>query len=195
MTIGTNLGRAGSPLPAAYPHNDCGAHGVTRPTHVPISNGNWYAMSGTAPRRSVRRPAARNRHTNFLRRSNSPAPIRCPRSLPPGGTRGSTAGQRPATTGAVFRARAENTGAPKRSKRSGWIHTLDAGREAGVLPNFGIRLQFILVRAGRTKACLGEMLEQKRTPAKDRSAPRKAFVSTRHRWYRPARQSAPDCKG
>jgi|ERR1017187_4114863 hypothetical protein len=30
---GTNLGRAGSPLPAARPHNVCGAHGVTRPTH------------------------------------------------------------------------------------------------------------------------------------------------------------------
>ena len=35
-TIGTNLGRAGSPLPAARPDNDCGAHGVTRPTNVPI---------------------------------------------------------------------------------------------------------------------------------------------------------------
>jgi hypothetical protein len=42
MTTGTNLGRAGSPLPAARPHNDCGAHGVTRPTHVPIPTGNWY---------------------------------------------------------------------------------------------------------------------------------------------------------
>src|ERR1039458_1238942 len=38
-TIGTNLGRAGSPLLAARPHNDCGAHGVTRPTHVPIPTG------------------------------------------------------------------------------------------------------------------------------------------------------------
>ncbi|MGD0207703.1 MAG: hypothetical protein ABSC89_08885 [Verrucomicrobiota bacterium] len=42
MTTGTNLGRAGSPLPAARPHNDCGADGVARPTHVPIPTGNWY---------------------------------------------------------------------------------------------------------------------------------------------------------
>ena len=42
MKTGTNLGRAGSPLPAARPHNDCGAHGVTRPTNVPIPTGNWY---------------------------------------------------------------------------------------------------------------------------------------------------------
>jgi len=42
MTTGTNLGRAGSPLPAVRPHNDCGAHGVTRPTNVPIPTGNWY---------------------------------------------------------------------------------------------------------------------------------------------------------
>jgi hypothetical protein len=69
MTTGTNLGRAGSPsafaarqsaaparrwLPAARPHNDCGAHGlsrrskakaeVTRPAHVPIPTGNWYYL-------------------------------------------------------------------------------------------------------------------------------------------------------
>ena len=36
------MGRAGSPLPAARPYNGCGAHGVTRPTHVPISAGKWY---------------------------------------------------------------------------------------------------------------------------------------------------------
>ena len=41
-TIGTNLGRAGSPLPAARPDNDCGAHGVTRPTNVPIIIGERY---------------------------------------------------------------------------------------------------------------------------------------------------------
>jgi hypothetical protein len=41
MTTGTNLGRAGS-LPTARPHNDGGAHGVTRPTHVPIPTGKWY---------------------------------------------------------------------------------------------------------------------------------------------------------
>jgi len=59
MTIGTSLVRAGSllaihrsPLPAARPHNNCGAHGlsrrskvkaeVARPTHVPIIIGKWY---------------------------------------------------------------------------------------------------------------------------------------------------------
>ncbi|MGA2180578.1 MAG: hypothetical protein ABSH15_13460 [Verrucomicrobiota bacterium] len=42
MTTGTSLGRADSPLPAVRPHNDCGAHGVTRPTNVPIVSGNWY---------------------------------------------------------------------------------------------------------------------------------------------------------
>ena len=30
--VGTNLGRAGSPLPAARPHENSGAHRVTRPT-------------------------------------------------------------------------------------------------------------------------------------------------------------------
>ncbi len=44
MTTLTNFGRAGSPLPAAHPHNDGGAHGVTRPTHVPIPAGNWFTM-------------------------------------------------------------------------------------------------------------------------------------------------------
>jgi hypothetical protein len=49
MTTGTNLGRAGSPLPAALPHNDCGTHGVTRPTHVPIPTGNWYKIPTFSP--------------------------------------------------------------------------------------------------------------------------------------------------
>ena len=66
MTTGTNLGRAGSllsihrsPLPAVRPHNDCGAHGVTRPTNVPIPTGNWYnPASVLAGRRAVvSRPA------------------------------------------------------------------------------------------------------------------------------------------
>ena len=37
----TVLGRAGSPLPAVRPHNDGGAHGVTRPTQnrVPLEIG------------------------------------------------------------------------------------------------------------------------------------------------------------
>jgi len=42
MTTGTNLGRAGSllaihrsPLPAAHQPDNCGAHGVTRPTNAP----------------------------------------------------------------------------------------------------------------------------------------------------------------
>jgi hypothetical protein len=52
MTTGTNLGRASNPLPAARPHNDCSAHGlsrhnhataeVTRPTIVPIPSENEY---------------------------------------------------------------------------------------------------------------------------------------------------------
>ena len=49
MTTRTNLGRAGSllaiyrsPLPAARSFANRGAHGVTRPTNVPISTGNWY---------------------------------------------------------------------------------------------------------------------------------------------------------
>jgi hypothetical protein len=45
MKTGTNPGRAGSPLPAAHPHNNCGAHGVARPANVPITTGNWYHMS------------------------------------------------------------------------------------------------------------------------------------------------------
>ncbi|MGD0261696.1 MAG: hypothetical protein ABSD29_18040 [Verrucomicrobiota bacterium] len=45
MKTGTNLGRAGSPLPAARPHDVCGAHGVTRPANVPTYNGNWYYVS------------------------------------------------------------------------------------------------------------------------------------------------------
>jgi hypothetical protein len=56
MTTGTNLGRAGSPLPAARPFANHGAHGlsrhshataeVTRRTTAPISAGNWYNMDG-----------------------------------------------------------------------------------------------------------------------------------------------------
>jgi len=44
VTTGTHFGRAGSPLHAARPHNDSGAHGVTRPTNVPISAGNCIAF-------------------------------------------------------------------------------------------------------------------------------------------------------
>ena len=44
MTTGTNLGRAGSPLPAARPFANHGAHGVTRPTNAPISTASWYNM-------------------------------------------------------------------------------------------------------------------------------------------------------
>jgi hypothetical protein len=39
MAIETTLGRAGSPLPAAHPFANCGAHGVTRPTHLLILTG------------------------------------------------------------------------------------------------------------------------------------------------------------
>src|ERR1017187_6391589 len=39
-------GRAGSPLPAARPNAIHGAHGVTRPTNVPIPFGKWYHLFG-----------------------------------------------------------------------------------------------------------------------------------------------------
>jgi hypothetical protein len=42
MTTGGSAGRAGSPLPADRPQNDCGTHGVTRPTHMPTSSRNWH---------------------------------------------------------------------------------------------------------------------------------------------------------
>jgi hypothetical protein len=39
MAVETNLGRAGSPLPAVHPFANRGAHGVTRPTHLLILTG------------------------------------------------------------------------------------------------------------------------------------------------------------
>ena len=42
--------------------------------------------SGVPPDVEGVRLAARNQRTNFLRRTNSPAPIRCPRFFPPGET-------------------------------------------------------------------------------------------------------------
>ena len=49
-----------------------------------------WAHRCPARRRGVRCRAARNQRTNFLCRSNTPAPIRCACSLPPGGMPGAT---------------------------------------------------------------------------------------------------------
>ena len=46
MKTRTNLGRAGSPLPAARLHKDCGAHGVTRPTQTPALRSIIWLLHG-----------------------------------------------------------------------------------------------------------------------------------------------------
>jgi hypothetical protein len=58
----TNLGRAGSPLPAVHLRNGCGAHGVTRPTNVlnvmincsQGGSGNWHLLLLTWPENRLR---------------------------------------------------------------------------------------------------------------------------------------------